>query len=168
VLRRILTGGQTGVDQAAWRAARAAGLVTGGTMPYGFQTEDGPRPEFARDFGAVAGESTDPAVRTLVNVAAADATMILVDGPPGPGTSLTIEACRRQDKPHRCVHLDNADTSDLLTWLAAHGVTTLNVAGDRESTRPGIGRRAEAFLRGLFEAVRGALQNGEPRARRNA
>jgi len=34
----IISGGQTGADQAAWRAARSAGLPTGGVMPLGFLT----------------------------------------------------------------------------------------------------------------------------------
>jgi hypothetical protein len=53
MLDRVITGGQSGADQAGWRAARAAGIPTGGFMPKGFLTEDGPRPEFAEEFGAV-------------------------------------------------------------------------------------------------------------------
>ena len=52
VLDRIISGGQTGADQAGWRAARACGIPTGGAMPKGFLTEDGPRPEFAGLYGA--------------------------------------------------------------------------------------------------------------------
>jgi hypothetical protein len=47
MLDRIISGGQTGADQAGWRAARACGVPTGGFMPLGFLTEGGPRPEFA-------------------------------------------------------------------------------------------------------------------------
>jgi hypothetical protein len=39
MLEKILSGGQTGADQAAWRAARSFGLPTGGWMPLGFLTE---------------------------------------------------------------------------------------------------------------------------------
>jgi hypothetical protein len=53
VLEKIISNGQTGLDQAGWRAARAAGIPTGGWMPKGFLTEDGPHPEFAEDFGAL-------------------------------------------------------------------------------------------------------------------
>ncbi len=35
MIERILTGGQTGADQAALRAARAAGIATGGWAPKG-------------------------------------------------------------------------------------------------------------------------------------
>jgi hypothetical protein len=52
VLDRVVSGGQTGADQAGWRAARASGIATGGWMPAGFLTEAGPRPEFAEMFGA--------------------------------------------------------------------------------------------------------------------
>ena len=54
MLDKIVTGGQTGADQAAWRVARAMGISTAGWMPKGFLTADGPRPEFARQFGASA------------------------------------------------------------------------------------------------------------------
>jgi hypothetical protein len=39
MLERIITGGQTGADQAGWRAARAAGIPTGEWMTRGFFTE---------------------------------------------------------------------------------------------------------------------------------
>jgi hypothetical protein len=32
-------------------------------------------------------------------------------------------------------------------WLALHTIETLNIAGPRESTAPGIGRLAAGFLR---------------------
>lgn len=50
-LRRVISGGQCGVDVAALRAAKRAGLQTGGTMPRGWRTLDGPRPEYAAEYG---------------------------------------------------------------------------------------------------------------------
>jgi hypothetical protein len=41
MLERVITRGQTGADQAAWRAAKAFGIPTGGAMPLGFLTETG-------------------------------------------------------------------------------------------------------------------------------
>ena len=32
-LERVITGGQTGADQAGWRSAQAVGITTGGWMP---------------------------------------------------------------------------------------------------------------------------------------
>jgi hypothetical protein len=42
MLERVISGGQTGVDQAALRVAKAIGLATGGWAPLGWETEDGP------------------------------------------------------------------------------------------------------------------------------
>jgi hypothetical protein len=39
---------------------------------------------------------------------------------------------------------------DALKWFADAGVRVVNVAGPRESESPGIGERAEKFLREVF------------------
>jgi Circularly permutated YpsA SLOG family len=52
VIARIITGGQTGADQGGLRAARAAGIATGGFAPKGWATETGAAPWLA-EFGLV-------------------------------------------------------------------------------------------------------------------
>jgi len=155
MLVRILTGGQTGVDQAAWRAARAAGFPTGGWMPRGFRTEDGPRPDLAALHGAAEHSSDEWAARTIANVAEADATLILLGAQPGPGTELTITAAREARVPLLVVRIEDstADAAVVAGWIRAHEVRTLNVAGDRESVEPGIGVRAEVFLEAVFRRM---------------
>src|SRR5262249_48098117 len=49
---RVITGGQVGTDQGALRAARVAGLLTGGWAPQGWMTEGGAGTWLA-DFGLV-------------------------------------------------------------------------------------------------------------------
>ena len=75
MLNRIVTGGQTGADQAGWRVARAFGIATGGWMPLGFLTEDGPRPEFAELYGAMEMPTASYRARTERNVRDSDATL---------------------------------------------------------------------------------------------
>lgn len=41
---RVISGGQTGVDRAAWDAARVCGIAIGGFVPKGRMAEDGPIP----------------------------------------------------------------------------------------------------------------------------
>jgi hypothetical protein len=60
MLPRVLSGGQSGVDQAALRAARACGLDTGGWAPAGWMTEVGPASWLA-DYGLV--ECPEPGFR---------------------------------------------------------------------------------------------------------
>ena len=81
MLERVITGGQTGADQAAWRAARAAGLATGGWMPGGFRTEDGFHPEFGALYGASEHPSDSWDDRTVANVDDSDGTLVFVGLP---------------------------------------------------------------------------------------
>jgi hypothetical protein len=154
MIARVITGGQTGADQAGWRSARAAGIATGGLMPRGFLTEDGPRPDFARNFGAEEHHAADPDGRTVANVLAADATLVFATEPCGPGTRRTIATCHATGRPCRVVHLGPAgfDTTpdDVAAWIRGHPVRILNVAGDRASTAPGLGAWVEAFLGEVF------------------
>ncbi|MBX6311836.1 MAG: hypothetical protein IRY99_02785 [Isosphaeraceae bacterium] len=157
MIERVISGGQTGVDQAAWRAARAAGIATGGWMPRGFATETGPRPEFAALYGAVEHASADYAERTIANVRSADGTLVFAGDRPGPGTALTIAACHEAGVPILVLHPDrlsgDAAPEHVAAWIAAHGLRTLNVAGERESTMPGLGARIEAYLLRLFRLI---------------
>ena len=52
-LDRVVSGGQTGTDQAGLCAAKVSVIVTGGWIPEAFLTEAGPRPDFAEIFGAL-------------------------------------------------------------------------------------------------------------------
>jgi hypothetical protein len=144
MLERVVSGGQTGVDQAAWRAARRCGIPTGGRMPRGWLTEDGPRPEFAALYGASEHESPEYPARTEANVLAADATL-WIGGGDSAGFDCTIGACRRHARPYLIADLDR-DPHDVAAWIVASGLRTINVAGNRESTSSGIGERAERHL----------------------
>ena len=91
--------------------------------------------------------SRDYRRRTERNVVDSDATLVLCEGNPSGGTALTVRLARKHGKP--CLVLDLMEDTDpgvVLEWLKAHRVGTLNVAGSRESGRPGIEDRARAFL----------------------
>ena len=62
MIDKVVTGGQAGADQGALRAARAAGIATGGYALAGWVTEAGPAPWLAF-FGLVElpGADTRPA-----------------------------------------------------------------------------------------------------------
>lgn len=144
----VFSGGQTGVDQAAWRAAVRCGLETGGMMPRGYKTEDGPRPDFAALYGAVEHESADYPSRTMANVVASDLTLWL--GPGGTnGFHCTRNAAWELNRPFW--DAGERDAAELAHDLRMFGrCRILNVAGPRESTWPGVGEWAEEYLAELF------------------
>jgi hypothetical protein len=146
--RRIVSGGQTGVDRAALEVAVALGIPHGGWCPRGRRAEDGTVP--AR-FALSEHASPDYAARTEANVVDSDGTLVLHRGRLAGGTKLTFDLARRHGRPCLVVDLQRAPGAEpVREWLAREKIRVLNVAGPRESQRPGIGRDATAFLRRLF------------------
>lgn len=146
MLDKILSGGQTGADQAGWRVAQAFGVPTGGWMARGFLTEDGPRPEFAERYGAAELPSESDLARTEQNVQDSDATLWF-GAPTTAGAQSTVGACHRFGKPCLPVYPGAAfEPSHVATWLTENRIRTLNVAGNPESEEPEIGDRVEPFL----------------------
>ena len=147
----IHSGGQTGVDRAALDAALAVGVPTGGWCPRGRRAEDGPIP--AR-YGLRETPSADYAERTGWNVRDADATLVLTKGDPADGTALTLERARASEKPLFVIDLGaEPDLAVVADWLGDHEVRTLNVAGPRESTVPGIYDEAFVFMTTLLRRL---------------
>jgi Circularly permutated YpsA SLOG family len=145
---KVVSGGQTGVDRAALDAARTAGLPRGGWCPRGRLAEDGP---IAPGYPLVETPSADYAQRTEWNVRDSDATLVVARGRPTGGTALTAALARRLGKPLLVVDLSrNPSLEEASRWVEARGIGVLNVAGPRESQRPGIGREARLFLERLF------------------
>lgn len=87
-------------------------------------------------------------VRTEANVIDSDGTLILTAGSPVDGTGYTIACAERYEKPCFVVDLEEPPAPTAVkTWLNTHQIGVLNVAGPRESHRPGfIYRAASEFL----------------------
>jgi len=149
---KIISGGQTGVDRGALKAAKAAGLPTGGWMPCGWLDEDGQHPEFAELYGLQEHESADYLARTRRNIETADATLILAGKIHSPGTRLTVQICERLGKPFAVFDPATVMVQSVLEWIPDAQV--LNVAGNRESKSPGIEQWAERFLGEVFAAMK--------------
>jgi hypothetical protein len=148
MLEKIVSGGQTGADRAAWDFAHANGLRVGGWVPKGRLAEDGPIPE--RYLGLFETDSADPAVRTGLNVRDSDATLILSHGPLAAGSLFTLREATRVGKPVLHLDLDQlcpvSAGQSLRRWLAETQPRVLNVAGPRASEDPRIASATEAVL----------------------
>lgn len=146
--KKIISGGQTGVDRGALDAAMALGIPHGGWCPCGRLAEDGRIPD---RYDLSETESREYRVRTEQNVVESDATLILCRGRPSGGTRSTLRLARQHGRPHLVLDLDRAASpEDVRRWLDDHAVEILNVAGPRESQSPGIAVRANEFVKGLL------------------
>ena len=144
MIRSIVSGGQTGVDRAALDAALALGLSCGGWCPRGRLAEDGPIPAL---YPLKETPSEDYAQRTEWNVRDSDGTLVLAYGRPGGGTAFTVEIARRMRKNLLVLDLSHiCEPGSVVEWTEKHGIETLNVAGPRESQKPGIYSQALRFM----------------------
>ncbi len=146
--RKIVSGGQTGVDRAALDVALELGVPCGGWCPRGRLAEDGMIDE---RYPLRETESPEYPVRTEMNVKDSDATLILTQGQVAGGTARTLELAEKYRKAHMVVDLSRAkDPAIVRKWLEFNQVGTLNVAGPRESEIPGIYGKAAGFLRKIL------------------
>lgn len=147
-VRRIISGGQTGVDRGALDAAIELGIEHGGWCPPGRRAEDGIIPGHY-----LVAENPAPgySARTERNVVDSDATLILAVGPLRGGTQLTRYFALEYGRPLLVVQIDeNFDAHQIRGWLAEQAVEVLNIAGPRESQAPGIQAIAKELVRRLF------------------
>lgn len=145
-LEKIISGGQTGADAAGLLAAKAIGLKTGGVAPKGYRTEDGPMPVLKTEFGLTEHTSSDYKARTMQNVKDSDGTVLFGDESSA-GSGYTKKCCAVLNKPLFKVASGSLDSGAAFQqWLIEHQIKVLNVAGNRESVNPGVGRFAYDYL----------------------
>jgi hypothetical protein len=148
MVERVISGGQTGADQAGLAVAKRLGIATGGCTPKSWLTEDGPRPDLASFYKLEEAATSAYPDRTERNVLASDSTVVFGDSG-SRGSMLTALLCQRHGKPCRMIPLDEdsvAAAATLRSWLAEHRIRTLNIAGNRASQSPGIAPFVTAVL----------------------
>ena len=150
-LRKIISGGQTGVDRGALDAALAAKFGCGGWCPNGRRAENGQIPDY---YPLLETNSAHYLDRTQRNVEASDGTLIIANGPISNGTLATARIAKHIKKPCLVLHPKQQNTESMLettnSWLKCHSIQTLNVAGPRASQDPKIQAVAELFITRLI------------------
>jgi hypothetical protein len=158
-LRKVLSGGQTGVDQAALRAAQDCGLECGGWCPPGRVCESGliparfPLQETPEDRSPLAPD-IPRSQRTEWNVRDSEASLVLrpaFQEKADPGTDWAERCAARFGRPVLVVDPWDAEAATRIReWLGALKIETLGVGGPSEGTIPGIGDQAYALLVRVF------------------
>jgi hypothetical protein len=139
MLKKIISGGQTGADIAGLDVAIKHGIPHGGAIPKGRLTVDGTLPE---KYNLQEMTTRSYPKRTEKNVVDSDGTVIFSHGKLTGGSLLTQEKAVEHGKP--LIHLDMGkitveEAADLLkNFIQANGVEILNVAGSRGSKDPEI------------------------------
>lgn len=153
---KVVSGGQTGVDQAALDAALELKIDHGGWCPKNRRWEkDGCIPEHYKLEEMPTFNYKD---RTKQNLIDSDGTLLINEGRLDGGTLLTKNMSIELGKPLWQLQLDDIDADAAIEQfimfmnIGEPKIKTLNVAGPRESKRPGIHHRTFNFLVRAFEA----------------
>ncbi len=153
-LERIVSGGQTGADQAALDVAMELGIPHGGWVPKGRKTESGPLP--VKYLLKVMPTDSYPE-RTEQNVIDSDGTLIISHGELSEGSDYTRMMAAKHGKPW--IHFD-ADKQPIevavemiRTWISGNDIGTLNVAGPPASKDARIYATTKTILNAVLSST---------------
>ena len=150
MLKKIISGGQTGVDQAALDVAISFGIDHGGWIPKGRRTEAGELPD---KYKLKEMPTSSYPKRTEQNVIDSDGTLIISHGKLTGGSLLTFGMARLYKK--ELLHIDleiNRGYSAvqlIQSWIVLNNIKVLNVAGPRASEDPYIYEDAVRLLKAV-------------------
>lgn len=136
--KKIVSGGQAGVDRAGLDWALQNGIPHSGWCPKGRLAADGPLP---LRYCLRETESSGYRQRTKLNVQDSDATLVFNIGELTGGTLQTVCFAQALKKPHYIFQLESvsaAELEKLTSWWISWNAVSLNIAGPGEKKCPGI------------------------------
>ena len=151
MIKKIISGGQTGANRAALDVAIKLGIPHGGWIPKGRKTESGGLPE--KYLLQETGTPSYPE-RTEQNVFDSEGTLIFSHGKLTGGSALTLKLAKKHERPWLHVDFDRLNTFDaahlINSWIVRHGIRVLNVAGPPASRDPVIYQATAKVLETAF------------------
>jgi hypothetical protein len=151
VIKKIISGGQTGADRAALDAAIKLGIRHGGWIPKGRLTENGPLPG---KYKLTEMPVTSYALRTEQNVKDSNGTLIISHGKLTEGSDYTRKMALKHNRPWLHIDLNKTPAfkaANLIqTWIKENTIEILNVAGPRESKDKSIYQDVSKLIETIY------------------
>ena len=151
MIKRIISGGQTGAERAALDFAIKMDLPHGGWAPKGRLAEDGPIPA---QYNLKEMPTKNFPQRAERNVKKADGTLIVSHGKLTRDSDLTLKMAIKHNKPY--LHIDLNETSifeaaeQIIQWVPENHLGILNIAGSRASKDPKIYKAVYELLETIY------------------
>jgi hypothetical protein len=151
MIKKIISGGQTGADRAALDFAIKHQIPHGGWVPKGRLAEDGPLPD---SYALHEMPTNSYPARTERNVIDSDGTLIVSHGKPTGGSDLTRKFAIKHGRSWLQIDLNQTDHTDaaakIKEWIVQEEIAILNVAGPRASKDPRIYNKVMEVLELVF------------------
>ena len=157
MIKKIISGGQTGADQAALDTAIKLDIPHGGWIPKGRKTESGPLPG---KYQLQEMPTASYPKRTEQNVLDSDGTLIISNGELTGGSALTRKLATKHGRPWLHIDLDTIDVDPskvIKSWIGMNEIKILNVAGPRASKVPQIYETTSEILEAALTTDRAGL-----------
>jgi len=151
MIRMIISGGQTGADQAALDVAIRFGIPHGGWVAKGRKNENGRLPDKYQLKEMPAGSRASHAEQNLLD---SDGTLIISHGKLTGGSEFVRKMAMHHERPW--LHIDLSRmiafkaARKLRLWIRSHKIEVLNIAGPRASKDPEIYRDTVEILETAF------------------
>jgi len=130
---KIISGGQTGADQAGLMIAKDLGIETGGWAPKEWKTSHGPQKKLLESFGLKESKEGYKG-RTWENVRDSNATIRLAVDFDSPGEKCTMDAINYFKKPWIDIDLLNLKPiQEVIEFLVLVKPSILNIAGNTQN-----------------------------------
>jgi len=157
MLIKVISGGQTGADEAGLYVAKNFGIRTGGFAPKYYKTKDGPNLLLKTKYGLFESEGGYK-TRTWQNVSNSDGTIRLAMSFNTPGEVCTLNAITSYKKPHFNVDLRSPPRPiQCCEWLIMNDIEVINIAGNSETGNRKIFLLVSDYLTDVFRIL--ASQN---------
>lgn len=132
--KKIISGGQSGVDRGALDACLENSYLCGGWCPKNRMAEDGPNNQ---KYPLQETNEANYEIRTGLNVKDSDGTLIISPGWLFGGTFLTKQIADEINKPVFVVSTFNTTfeliADKIFKWINHYSIRILNIAGPRQS-----------------------------------
>lgn len=151
MIRKIISGGQTGVELAALDIAIKLGISFGGWTPRGKRNEDGPLPA---PYGLQETASIGALEALEKNVGASDGTLLISRGMKTDRTRSAVQAALKRQR--QFLHVDLAQyalfeaASLAASWMSQQLIKVIYVTGPLASEDPGIYQQTRKVLEAAF------------------
>jgi hypothetical protein len=155
MIKKVVSGGQTGADQAALDIAIKLGVPYGGWIPRGRKTEAGPLPE---TYKLQEMPDENYASRTRQNVIDSSGTLIISHGELTGGSEYTMELAIANHRPW--LHIDmsaaqpGAAAKSIKKWVKSNKISILNVAGSCASRDPEIYQATSEIMEAVLSKTK--------------